>query len=383
MKWKIVIVAAGVFLSVFGFFFKGFCADTITEVYSKRSGQNTITEVYSKGSGQKDQRDIRIAWLPIIFYSSETRLVGGGVASFFLKKEPERRTSSIAIMGFYTMNRQFSFGLSPEFYWKDGKYKFSSGIGYMLWPTTFYGIGNNTNKGDIEYYTIRLFNVNLSLQRKIYSSLYVGAKYHYFHSELTETEEGGVLAGGTVAGSEGGGGSGMGIVAAWDSRDDNIYPESGSYHQFRAIFYGPALGGDYRFNSYFIDMRYFQPLFSSHVLAFRGVVGIITGDPPFQMLNSLGVYLRGYNRTRFVDKHLGAFQAEYRLPLFWRLGLVGFAGFGQVAHSHENIAFNTLKPSAGIGIRFAMIPDKKINLRFDFARGKDDFSFDFSLMEAF
>jgi len=127
-------------------------------------------------------------------------------------------------------------------------------------------------------------------------------------------------------------------------------------------------------------------IFSGHVIAFRGIIGVNTGDPPFQMLfltGSLGSFLRGYTISRFMDKNVITFQTEYRMPLIWRFGLVAFAGFGQVAPEFSQVSINDLKPSVGLGLRFALIPDQKVNLRIDFGIGKDDSSFNIDFMEAF
>ena len=62
---------------------------------------------------------------------------------------------------------------------------------------------------------------------------------------------------------------------------------------------------------------------------------------------------------------------------------MGFAGCGQVAHEFEKISLKELKPSAGFGIRFALIPEQKVNLRIDLGMGKDDSSFDINILEVF
>ena len=194
------------------------------------------------------------------------------------------------------------------------------------------------------------------------------------------------LASGVVPGSNGGYASGAGINLTWDSRDSNVYPSMGSYHQLTASSYGQALGSDYNFNSYVIDLRHYMQVFGSHVIAFQGVSCINTGRPSFQHMNevsSLGKYLRGYTRTLYVDRNALAFQAEYRMPFRGRLGLVAFAGFGQVAEKLSNSPIEEFKPSAGMGVRFALIPDQKVNLRIDMGFGKDDGSLDISLMEMF
>ena len=71
------------------------------------------------------------------------------------------------------------------------------------------------------------------------------------------------------------------------------------------------------------------------------------------------------------------------MPLIWRFGLVAFAGFGQVAPELNQVSINDLKPSVGLGLRFTLIPEQKVNLRIDFGIGKDNSSFNIDFMEAF
>jgi outer membrane protein assembly factor BamA len=334
-------------------------------------------------SSEKNQKKYSIGAYPVIFYTDETRLAGGAAAQVVHRARSERYSSSLGIIGFYTQNKQYNFGAAPEIYLKEGIYKFSGTISYSYFPDKFYGIGNNTSKENAEDYTSRLFSTKSSLQKRVYSNLYFGVQYVFAHTKLTETEEGKLLDSGTIRGSEGGSLSGTGINLAWDSRDNNLYPTSGSYHQFSAASSGSALGSDFTYNSYLLDLRHYRSIFSKHILAFQGVIEINTGSPPFQVLNQLGFYLRGYAQNRFQDKVLVALQSEYRLPLFWRLGLVGFAGCGQVAREFDEISLKELKPSAGLGIRFTLIPEQKVNLRIDIGMGKDDSSFDINVMEVF
>jgi outer membrane protein assembly factor BamA len=327
----------------------------------------------------------RVEFIPrIIFsYSKETSLVIGTMIGLHVRSDPAERVSSVNLAATYSLNRQLSFWLRPVFYWQEGEYKFLGNVAYLGGPASFYGIGNNTSKSDREYYTSRNFDFWISLSRKLFSCLYAGFGYQYKYRDITEVEDGGLLAGGTIPGSEGGGISGIGFFATWDSRETRDNRVSGGYHQFSSLFYGPSLESDYLFNSFSADMRYYQPLFLRHVLAFRGMTGLMTGEPPFQELNSLGNYLRGYAGNRFLDKHIAVFQAEYRLPLIWRFGLVGFAGFGQTAGTYRDVSFKKIKPAGGIGLRFAVVPQQQINLRVDLGVGIDEATVDIGIGEAF
>ena len=92
--------------------------------------------------------------------------------------------------------------------------------------------------------------------------------------------------------------------------------------------------------------------------------------------------MRGYYRGRYRDNNMYSVQAEYRIPVYWRFGLDIFAGFGDVG---PNIIFDlkTTKPSYGVGLRFSVDKKEKINIRFDYARGKDSQAFYISFGEAF
>ncbi|MCE5251612.1 outer membrane protein assembly factor [bacterium] len=360
---------------------------TVTLLLSQAAQTLAAEEIQESATTQTlMENKSSVGAFPVMFYSDETRFAAGGGAQVMMGGESERFSSSFGLMAFVTQNRQYTFIIAPELYLKDDTYKMTGNFGYSYFPDSFYGIGNNTDKDNEEKYTGRLCKINPILQRKIRPNLFIGIQYDYAYGKVVKSENGGRLASGRVPGSEGGGASGAGINITWDSRDNNVYPLSGSFHQVIASSYGSTLGSDYTFNSYLIDLRYYRQVFGSHVIAFQGISCINTGQPSFQYMNdvsSLGKYLRGYTQTQFVDKNVLAFQTEYRMPLYGRFGLVVFAGFGQVSEKLDTIAFDEFKPSAGMGLRFALIPEQKVNLRIDMGMGKDNSSFDISLMETF
>ena len=80
--------------------------------------------------------------------------------------------------------------------------------------------------------------------------------------------------------------------------------------------------------------------------------------------------MRGYYEGRYRDKDMIAFQMEYRLPVWWRFGLVGFVGFGGVADKIKKFKLKKFKYSIGWGIRYLLIRNEKINVRLDFGYGE-------------
>lgn len=215
--------------------------------------------------------------------------------------------------------------------------------------------------------------------------MYVGIQYMYGTSKLVEVEENGLLAQGDILGSESGAVSGAGVLMNWDTRNNIFFPSSGSFYQLSTFFVNSALGSDYDYNRYNLDLRQYFPLTSSQVLAFHGYINILTGDPPFQLMSQLAGenVMRGYYQGRYRDKDIVAFQMEYRSPVKRRFGLVGFAGFGGVANKIRNFELKRFKQCYGFGIRFLISPDEKLNLRLDFGFGKGSSGMYLNLGEAF
>jgi len=215
--------------------------------------------------------------------------------------------------------------------------------------------------------------------------LYAGLQYELEHNDIIKVEEDGELVRGEILGTGGGTASGLGFIINRDARNNIFFPSAGDFCELSATLFRNGLGGSYDFTRYRFDIRKYFPLFSSHVLAFQGYFNMIVGNPPFQMLSLIGGqnWMRGYYRGRFRDKNMVIFQMEYRLPVFRKLGMVGFLGFGDVADKIGNFVLNDFKYSAGFGFRYLLSPEEKINVRFDFGFCKESFGVYIAVSEAF
>jgi hypothetical protein len=76
-------------------------------------------------------------------------------------------------------------------------------------------------------------------------------------------------------------------------------------------------------------------------------------------------------------------QAEYRTIVWWRLGMVGFFGLGDVAPQLSALRLDELKYSVGAGVRFVLDAKEKLNVRMDIGFGKDTAGLYFAIEEAF
>jgi outer membrane translocation and assembly module TamA len=76
-------------------------------------------------------------------------------------------------------------------------------------------------------------------------------------------------------------------------------------------------------------------------------------------------------------------QAEYRLEVWKKIGLVVFGGAGEVAESFGKLTGDGILPSGGAGLRYRLTDDNHVNLRVDYAWGKNSSALYVSIAEAF
>jgi outer membrane protein assembly factor BamA len=344
-------------------------------------------------AGNKEQNPVKsskphVIFLPILYYTPETRLAlgTGGVLNYRLGRDKGKaRPSSIWFLAVYTLNNQFQLGLKPEIYLPHNSFILSANLQYEWFPQTFYGIGNDVPASAAESYTPEMKGIQFSIKRRVFGSVFGGIQYQIKKTIIQKVKPGGLLASGDIPGSTGGVTSGLGLSLTWDDRDNVLFPRRGSYLQFVADFYSAPLGSDYHYSASRFDLRTYIPVRETDVLALQAFVRNMGGNPPFYELSMLGgAYLmRGTYTGQYRDKALLAFQAEYRMHVWKRIGAAAFAGLGDVAPTLLEIKLNRLKYSLGAGLRFKLDTREGTNLRLDFAWGKHSTGFYMTVQEAF
>ena len=171
----------------------------------------------------------------------------------------------------------------------------------------------------------------------------------------------------------------------YDSTTNAFYPTSGSIFDTEVGIYGKAIGGRLKYQSYEMYYNKYISLKEHQVLAAHIAGCAVAGNPPFYDICTLGMSkdLRGYEAGRYRDRRMLATQAEYRLELPKRFGLVAFAGIGQVAPNFGAFRFDKILPAGGAGLRFRLTKENHVNLRIDYAIGKGSSAIYVSVGEAF
>jgi outer membrane protein assembly factor BamA len=175
------------------------------------------------------------------------------------------------------------------------------------------------------------------------------------------------------------------LVWVWDKRENVFFPESGYYFQAEGVWYGSAIGSDYDYARYLIDLRRYFGLGRERVIAAQLVGNFASGAAPFYDLPMLGGgnIMRGYYQGRYRDYVFTAAQGEVRWPLFGRFGAVGFVAAGTVAPALDGFDLGDLRWSGGGGLRFRFNQAEKVNLRADIGFAEGGTGIYFGLEEAF
>jgi outer membrane protein assembly factor BamA len=326
--------------------------------------------------------------VPDFYYRPETRLAlgAGGFANYrFGKDKAHTRPSTLGLTFVYTMNNQMRLSLRPEVYLPGNAFILNAVLAYSIFPTRFYGIGNNIPESAAETYTPKTYAAQFSVKHKIFKDIFAGLQYQFKRTIIQKVEVGGQLATGTITGSRGGVVSGLGLILTWDNRDNIIFPRRGSFFQLTTDVCGRYLGGDFNYSAFRLDLRRYVPVLGRDVLAFQLLVRTVGGNAPFYDLSNLGGawMMRGTFNGRYSDKSLLAFQTEYRLHVWKRISAVAFAGAGDVASRLTGFTFNPFKYSFGGGLRFRIDSREGTNVRIDYAWGRGSTGLYVTLLEAF
>lgn len=178
--------------------------------------------------------------------------------------------------------------------------------------------------------------------------------------------------------------SGLGPVAVYDSRDNEMNPSSGIFASFRGNYARRDLGSDVDYETFTLAANLYRRL-GHGVLAVRGYACHASDDTPLFDLCFFGAGgdLRGYEAGRYRDRSMFAIQGEYRFPLRGRFGAVAFAGVGKVAPTFGDMGNEPSLPSVGAGLRWLAAETARVNLSVDVARGRDDTALYVYVKEAF
>ena len=324
---------------------------------------------------------------PIIGYAPETSMSLGIGAKYLFKfngSGDETRTSNMPATLNYTFNNQFILYSGFEVFTNQEKWVIFGNALFQNFPRKYYGIGRDTpesNKALYDHYQVLFAPVVMKKVFARYLFLGGGVRFNHIFNVESEIED-------SVTGFNGSTSTGVQLSALYDSRDNILNASSGIYFAFSHGFYGEFLGGTQNFQLTRFDFRYFKSLSKNarNILGFQFVGHFAKDNVPLAELGYLGSgeIMRGYVKGRYIDKKFLASQVEFRKQFKnSRIGIVTFAGIGDVAEKFSEFKFNNLRPNFGAGFRFMIDTTENLNIRFDWGIGHNTDNVYLNLAEAF
>jgi hypothetical protein len=362
----------------------------------------------------KPPKRLTILPIPVLFYQQETG-VGyglGGLLSGRLGTDTVTRSSNARVQYWTTQESQSLLQFVHTIYSPGEKFYLNGEISSYKNRLYYFGIGNDVSNSNRSFLDFNLFIINQRFQKSIAKNQFLGLQYRLSRVYKIEPETGRVNDDGDeILGQtnyfyqdprilrdprqqQNFSTSGVGPVYTFDSRDVALGASKGNLLDLQVMFNGKFIGSDYNFVRYQIDARHFQPIFSNKtILALQFLGQFHSGEVPWHALAGLGANLggtlydnanlmRGIYEQRYRDRQMMTAQAELRQHLFWRLDGAAFLGVGQVGYNISDYSFGGIHTAGGVGARFNFIRRDRVNLRFDYAFGKDP-GFYFAIGEAF
>ncbi|NDK56684.1 BamA/TamA family outer membrane protein [Pontibacter sp. BT213] len=344
---------------------------------------NTVTKEKTRG----------LIPIPVLYYTPDTRLGFGAALIGFFKLQNTTdssytRLSTIKLIADYTLNKQMDQWLEWNVFTREEKYLLRGELRHRVYTDRFYGLGNNSAVDDEQKYEYDLIGTKLAGLKRTGQHTFLGpdlqlTKYYNHKNHPVAEGRPNQLEG--VAGNNGGINNGLGFIFLLDSRDNVSYASSGMYLEVSGYKFGSYLGGDFDYSNYNLNFsKYFQ-LKPKLIFATNTVLTLNSQQVPFMRMATIGgdKLLRGYARSRYLARNTIATQVEYRFPIKGRLGMAAFTGIGDVFNETSDLALNKLKYTVGTGLRFALNPEEKINIRVDAGYGREGINFFVVLGEAF
>ena len=300
------------------------------------------------------------------------------------KKDKISPPSVIGFAGIITNNGTRGFAAGGQFFFKQNRYRFTAGVAHGNINYDIYGSGRlEGHKLPLKQSGTAFFG---EFSRQIWWKFFLGPEFISGDSLITlRPSEGSDVQIPPDLGLKTNLRA-IGIRLTRDTSPNRFYPEAGTYLKFTSNFFSQGLGSKYSFQSYRFAFNKYWSLKQNQVLAYNAYLCGTGGTPPFygNCVYGTNNELRGYVAGQYFTRYMAATQLEYRLVLPKRFGVVAFGGIGEVIPGEDQVyGSQHFLPGGGVGLRFTLDKKHHVNLRADFAQGKDDHTFSLGIGEAF
>ena len=334
--------------------------------------------------------------MPLINTNPVMKTSFGGIGMYLFpmnKADTISPPSTVMLLGLYSTNNSYVFLLPTALFWGNDYYRITAALINSRINNNFvyeYD-GKDVTLVYSELRWMYVAEFSLELLENCYAGLmYAGFLTSYKYDEGTEEENSFTQNLFEELGIKDNFTSSIGLKLSFDNRDYIYNAQKGFNLVLRSMYFAKWLGSENEYANLVYDFKYYHSLNPKHVIAAMLSGGNSFGDVPFSGYQVYGMRssLRGYPTGKYRGENMLALQAEYRWNFYGRWGAVAFGGIGTIWGGENQKTEETFEkqslPGFGIGLRFMLSEERKINARLDYAWGKDgNEGVYLSIMEAF
>lgn len=325
----------------------------------------TISQAIQETNSSPEEVSDSSPWLitPLISSDPKIATAAGALAGYVHEFDDKSPASLIGVAGTYSTTDSWYLSAFAKIHFLEDKHRLSTALATGEVKNDyndFLGTGLPAQTTD----DLKLFAIRYSYN--LWSRWYLGPQFIAANYLLTGDDplSAGILDEFGITGFRS---NGLGLYAAYDSRDNQYSPSTGQIFEAHNLAYRESLGGETDFDVFTIDYQFYIPHQEKHVLALH-TKGRWTHDAPISGYSS--VDLRGYTRGQYLAPYMTMAEADYRFSLYKKWGVAAFAG-GAVLYGYDDGGGETeLFPGGGAGI-FYNLNDEGMVVRADIAFGKD------------
>jgi outer membrane protein assembly factor BamA len=344
----------------------------------------------SPAPGDRGSRKPQVIFAPVPFSSpaSGTGLAAGAVAFYNPNDTPHQWITGGGVV--WTSRGTRGVAAFHKMASARDRFRLNATASYLDQESHFFGIG--AEAGDLgEAITLQDKQVNLKATAtwRVFANGFLGLRYQLGTHDARPDEDPDEPPSPTPPPSADQRDSTLSVVGpafTFDTTDSHTQPRRGVEIDAVWTFGFGALGDSYDHDKLVVEGHAYFSLSPRTVLAASAQVCSAHGEVAYYDLCLFGASadLRGYETGRYRDRASWALQAEVRRQFGTRWGGVAFAGIGGIAPSAGDLFDEgNVLPAGGVGLRYRPFRSNDVQLRVDFAFGKNDRGVYVGIGEAF
>ena len=261
--------------------------------------------------------------------------------------------------------QSWMLGAASRLYLDEDRWRVSPIVAYFDMFREFRGIGGDTTATQFDYRQMGQIAMLQVMREVLWKKFYAGLMLGYtsFRTKTDDPANQQILTN-LGTGDSWTGQPNFGVLAQYDTKDDQYYPATG-------VDFNLRLNGSTRSDQEYLvlvpSVNQYFPLVGKDrvILAYRVFGQFGFGDLPlasYAYYGSRGTAL-GYPSGDYVDKMMAGAEVEARWLFWWRLGLEGGVAEGKVFQKLGDFGPEPWLPSAWGSLTFQIMQDQNMRAR--------------------